>query len=89
MGSSSKKETARVAIPPAAPKAPLPQATVKLQQTPQPVTGGASSAIRTVPQQSAAPSGGLEVSPVIGIAALVISLVALATQVMMMLANNG
>ena len=81
-----KKETARITLPPEGTSKPaLPKATVKMQQT-QPLGARPQSAIQSVPSIQAAPlsmqSSGASADPAINplaIAALVLSLAALAT----------
>ena len=86
MPAISKKETAKVAPAPPSSKMGLPQATVQMQKAPAPASKSAStSAISVVPQTTVpAPSSG-EISPVLGAAALVVSLAALAMQVWMLM----
>jgi len=76
---SPKKETARITLPPEGSKPPLPKATVKMQQT-QPLVNRPQSAITTAPVAAVGVAAG-EDSAINGmaIAALILSLVALAT----------
>ncbi|MCX7868555.1 MAG: hypothetical protein N2322_01265 [Terrimicrobiaceae bacterium] len=77
----SKKETAKV-VPPPSSKAPLPQATVQLKKEPASASKSVSTPAITVAQpQAPAPAGAEELSPVLGAAALILSLAALAVQV--------
>jgi hypothetical protein len=77
----AKKETAKVTPPPSASK-PLPQATVQLQRKPdQSASKSAStSAPITVVTEQTEVAGSGEINPILGIAALIMSLAALGVQ---------
>ena len=77
---SPKKETARITLPPEGSKPPLPKATVKMQQT-QPLVNRPQSTITTAPVTTGFPASVDADTAVNGmaIAALILSLVALAT----------
>ena len=83
----SKKETAKVDLPPPSAKPGLPQATVQLSIKPQPPSASKSvsaPAISVVKQPEPAAGGG-DVSPVVGGLALGIALIALLIQIWMFL----
>jgi hypothetical protein len=85
MAAISKKETAKVAVPPSGSKPILPQATVQLQKPPTPPSKSVgSSAISVQPATQPAAAGG-EVNTVLGAAALVVALIAFLVQVWMLL----
>jgi len=78
-----KKETARLtaAVPPS--KASMPQATVQIQKKPDSSKSVATTAITVAPAASETSSS--ELSPVLGIAALVVALLSLGVQVLIYL----
>jgi hypothetical protein len=86
LSAESKKETAKVPVGAPASKAGLPQATVQLQKKPPVSTSASASksvppgAAISVAPQPAAPAAGGEITPVIGGAALGLSLIAFAIQ---------
>ena len=75
-----KKETARITLPPEGSKTPLPKATVKMQQT-QPLASRPQSGVVTAPVTTGVPvmAAGDTAINGMAIAALILSLVALAT----------
>jgi hypothetical protein len=87
---SPKKETARITLPPEGSKPALPKATVKMQQT-QPLVGRPQSGIGPAPLTTALPAPPIEDTAINGmaIAALILSLVALAAAYLAFAAANG
>jgi hypothetical protein len=86
--SETKKETAKVQQPATPASKVIPQATVQLQRKPEgstPKSVSTNVPLTVVPGNAAEPAGAGEVSPIIGIAALVVSLAALGIQLWMML----
>jgi hypothetical protein len=78
-----KKETARITLPPEGAKPPLPKATVKMQQTQPLVNKPAPSLTPAAPMTAASSSYGASAEAdgtynLMGIAALIVSLISLA-----------